>query len=386
MRQINSLLSWALQHRLGRHILFWITIYLVFTIAQSNFVSKSQDTFTIILLNIPGMLPPIIAAYFLNYYLIPKFFNRQKLILFLFLFVLSGYFICVLARIINVHIAEPLYVEGSFEQESISEILVQLPHLFTVYFPEIYLIAFAMTVLKQQKSHFEMKQRNILLEKERARSELNFLKAQIHPHFLFNTLNNLYVLSLKKSDKAPETVIKLSEILDYILYQGDDDVVPVEKEVKLLSNYIGLEQLRYGNQLKVSFIKNIEKASVKVSPLLLLPIVENAFKHGASGSLDAPLIEIELNVKDQQLFFKVFNSKNLFSKAGKINNKSGIGVSNIKRQLALTYREYNFVIQENKEDYLATLFINLESRIKKFENAPSQKQKIMSEFPELFSV
>ena len=375
MRQINYLFSQGLQHRVGRHILFWITIYLVFTVAQSSFVSKSQDTFTIILLNLPGMFPLVVAAYFLNYYLIPKFFNRQRFVSFLILFAVSAYFICVLARFINVHIAEPLYMEGGFEQESISEIVVQLPHLFTVYFPEIYLIAFAMTVLKQQKSQFEMKQRNILLEKERASSELNFLKAQIHPHFLFNTLNNLYVLSLKKSDKAPETIIKLSEILDYILYQGDDDFVSVEKEVKLLDNYIALEQLRYGNQLEVSFIKNIENASVKVSPLLLLPLVENAFKHGASGSLDAPLIQIELNIKDQQLFFKVFNTKSFCSKTVKTNNKPGIGLSNIRRQLALIYREHDFAIQESKEDYLVTLFINLESRIKEAGDGPSQEQK-----------
>ena len=330
------------------------------------------------------MVPLMIAAYFLNYYLIPKLFNRQKYISFLFLFTLSAYSICVLYRIIIVHFTEPLFKEGGFEQESIAEILVQLPHLFTVYFPEVYLIAFAMTFLKQQKSHFEMRQRNILLEKERANSELNFLKAQIHPHFLFNTLNNLYVLSLKKSDKAPETIIKLSEILDYILYQGEDDVVTVEKEVKLLDNYIALEQLRYGNQLELSFFKKIENASVAVSPLLLLPLVENAFKHGASGSLEAPLIRIELIIQDQQLSFKVFNTKSLCSKAGEASTKSGIGISNIRRQLALIYREYDFAIQEGKEDYLVTLSINLASRINESANSTSQKQKNMRESWELF--
>ncbi len=332
------------------------------------------------------MLPTVIAAYFLNYYLIPKFFNRQKFLSFFILFGVSGYFICVLARIINVYVAEPLlYREGSFEQESISEILVQLAHLVTVYFPEIYLIAFAMTVLKQQKSQLEMKQRNILLEKEKASTELHFLKAQIHPHFLFNTLNNLYVLSLKKSDKAPETVIKLSEILDYILYKGNEEIVSVEKEVKLLDNYIALEQLRYSNQLKISFVKNIENESVEVSPLLLLTIVENAFKHGASGSLDAPLIKIELIVKDQQLFFKVFNTKSLCFEADNTEIKQGIGVSNIRRQLALIYREYDFAIQESKEDYLVTLSINLKSRIQEPGSGALKKQMNMNEFPELFS-
>ncbi|WP_160164101.1 sensor histidine kinase [Nafulsella turpanensis] len=242
-----------------------------------------------------------------------------------------------------------------------------------------------MTVLKQQKSQLEMKQRNILLEKEKASTELHFLKAQIHPHFLFNTLNNLYVLSLKKSDKAPETVIKLSEILDYILYKGNEEIVSVEKEVKLLDNYIALEQLRYSNQLKISFVKNIENESVEVSPLLLLTIVENAFKHGASGSLDAPLIKIELIVKDQQLFFKVFNTKSLCFEADNTEIKQGIGVSNIRRQLALIYREYDFAIQESKEDYLVTLSINLKSRIQEPGSGALKKQMNMNEFPELFS-
>lgn len=188
---------------------------------------------------------PLIASYLLCYYLIPRLFGRKKYLSFFILFTSSAYLLSVLARIIIVHIVEPYFRIGDLEQETIGEIFVQFGSLIGNYFPKVYFIAFAMAFLKQQNVQYKIRQRNILLEKEKAETELNFLKAQLHPHSLFNTLNNLYVLCLKKSDKAPETVIKLSEILDYVLYEGDKEDVSVEKEIRLLENYIALEQLRY---------------------------------------------------------------------------------------------------------------------------------------------
>lgn len=359
MQQIDRYVNAILQHKLGRHLTFWVLIYIVFTIAQSSFESQPYDIYTIILLNIPGLIAPIIASYFLNYYLIPRYFNSKRYLEFSILFILSAYFICVFARIINVHFAEALFRQGEFYQESIFEIATQFRHLITVYFPEIYFIAFAMAVLKQQTLAFEMKQRNMLLEKEKSQTELNFLKAQIHPHFLFNTLNNLYVLTLKKSDKAPDVVEKLSEILDYILYRGRDTAVPVAKEIKLLENYVSLEKLRYGDHLKISFRKEVDDPGTSIAPLLLLSLVENAFKHGASNQLTDPIIAIELTLLNQVLHFKVFNTKGETAATEDSSYRNGIGISNIRRQLALIYSEYSFDVKEEKKSYLVMLSIKL---------------------------
>jgi two-component system LytT family sensor kinase len=137
----------------------------------------------------------------------------------------------------------------------------------------------------------------------------------------------------------------------------------VEKEIRLLDNYISLEQLRYGNTLKVSFIKQVDDLSITISPLLLLSIVENAFKHGLSGMLDEPEIRIDLRIKNQQLLFEVYNKKSSFAQADDTQYRKGIGVSNTRRQLALTYSNYSFDVQEGELDYLVRLSINLKSTI-----------------------
>lgn len=359
LKAIDELFSKGLENRWGRHLFFWITVFLVLTFARTSLDSLPYTPFSILLMNVHGMLPAIMAAYLLNYYLIPRFLNRRRFITFFLLFLCSAYAICAFARILTVYVNEPFFRQDAFEQESIGEILVEIGHLATVYFPVIYAVAFAMTFIKQQKAEMEIKERNVLLEKEKAETELNFLKAQIHPHFLFNTLNNLYVLTLKKSDKAPETVIKLSEILDYILYKGNEQTVPLEKEIKLIENYIALEKLRYGDQLRVSFHQSVDDYSMGISPMILLSMVENAFKHGASGQIDDPEISIKLSLQRGLLSFEVYNTKNENPQTDKTNYSKGVGVSNIKRQLALLYSDHQFNIREGKKEYQVNLSLNL---------------------------
>lgn len=342
-----------------RHLLFWLFILFALVIAKSASETQEQNFFSLLGRTSINLIPAVIAAYFLNFYLLPKLFHRKRYFSFFFLFVPSAYLICSFARVLNVHVTEPLFREGNFEQEPVAEIFVQFESLLTTYFPVIYFIAFSMAFIRQQKAQIKMKEKNVMLEKEKAEAELNFLKAQIHPHFLFNTLNNLYVLTLKKSDKAPETVIRLSEILDYILYKGNERAVAVEKEVQLLENYIALEQLRYGDLLKVSFTKSIDDNSIGISPLLLLSVVENAFKHGAAGQLNKPEIKIDLRLKNRQLYFRVYNTKSEFRQSGHSGYRKGIGVSNIRRQLALLFEEYNFETEEGKDFYLVKLSVNL---------------------------
>lgn len=374
MKQIHSLISRITQHRFGSHFMFWLFIFTVFFIGKTSSEAAQTNIANLILVTFLCLIVPLIASYLLCYYLIPELFGRKKYFSFFILFTSSTYLLCVLARIIIVHGVEPLIRVGAFEQESIGEIFVQLGPLIGNFFPRVYFIAFAMAFLRQQKAQHEIKQRNVLLEKEKAETELNFLKAQLHPHFLFNTLNNLYVLTLKKSDRAPETVVKLSEILDYVLYEGNKEALSVEKEVRLLDNYISLEQLRYGNTLKVNFTKEIDDLSIKISPLLLLSIVENAFKHGLSDILDEPEIRITLSIKDQHLSFEVYNKKSIFAQADDTHYRKGIGVSNTRRQLALTYSDYYFDVREGEQDYLVRLTINLKSTIQSSVNQSSTKK------------
>lgn len=170
-------------------------------------------------------------------------------------------------------------------------------------------------------------------------------------HFLFNTLNNLYALALKKSDKTPEVIAKLSEILDYILYQCKDNYVPLEKEIELLENYISLEKVRYGNRVEVIFDKDLHD-NLKIAPLILLTFVENAFKHGISQELEKGNIHISISAREDTIVFKLSNSKPLTSISSEEIDKKSIGMKNIIKQLDLLYSNtYDLNISESNSDY-----------------------------------
>ena len=224
----------------------------------------------------------------------------------------------------------------------------------------MYLPVFLVVSVKLIKERFEEKNRQEILQKEKVTAELNFMKAQIHPHFLFNTLNNLYVLTLQKSDKASETVLKLSEMLDYMLYKCNSNRVTIGEEVQLIQNYINLEQLRYGDRLEVVFNMNIDSDQTQIAPLILVSLIENAFKHGASGSVAAPKIAIEFRVEKNELQFSIYNTKPGQAQKDETNFKKGIGLKNIKNQLSLIYPERHILeIKETKESYLVNLTIQL---------------------------
>ncbi|MCF7567944.1 histidine kinase [Sabulilitoribacter arenilitoris] len=183
--------------------------------------------------------------------------------------------------------------------------------------------------------------------------ELNYLKMQIHPHFLFNTLNTLYGFALKKADKTPEMILKLSNLLDYLLYQIDKPFVLLVTEINHIKDYIELEKMRFNNTLKVNFKYNNIPETTKIAPMLLLPFIENSFKHGSlkNGLLD---IKIDLNCDNDKVCFKIENS---FNKSTQTSN--GIGLENIKKRLDLLYKDnYNLNISDSKGVFKVTLNLN----------------------------
>jgi two-component system LytT family sensor kinase len=199
----------------------------------------------------------------------------------------------------------------------------------------------------------------LLIEKQQA--ELNYLKSQTNPHFLFNTLNNIYSLSRDKSDLAPESILRLSKILRYMLYDAGGPFIAIEQELKIITDYIALEKLRYDESLRVSFSNNIEDMKQALPPLLLMPLVENAFKHGVSETRTDPFVDIHLSVNNRQLLFLVKNSTGEFLE--KPGVKENIGLSNLRRQLELLYGDYNLVVQHSDAGFSATLKINLASHV-----------------------
>lgn len=212
----------------------------------------------------------------------------------------------------------------------------------------IFSVVFLASLIKLFKHWFTMQQQNQKLINEKLKSELEFLKSQVHPHFLFNTLNSLYALTLKKSEKSPDVVLKLSEILDYMLYQSQSDFILLQNEVKLIENYIDLEKLRYGPRIRFELNISGDLEDRKIAPLILFPFVENSIKHGISKNKAEGYIELNLHADSTQLYFELKNSMPE-DKSEKPDSNGGLGLKNVKERLSLVYNE-NYSLEINKTD------------------------------------
>ncbi|MCB2208437.1 MAG: histidine kinase [Bacteroidetes bacterium] len=211
----------------------------------------------------------------------------------------------------------------------------------------------------QEKQRIEKDKMEIELKLRE--SELKFLKAQIHPHFLFNTLNNLYGLTLEKSDLASEVVVKLSEMLDYILYECNENLVPLEKEIKLLENYIALEKIRHDESLDIALSIDGRLKNLKIAPLILLPFVENAFKHGMSKQADRKWLHININIEYHYLKYAVSNSKEVGEVTAN-EPSEGIGLENLRKRLVLQYKNgFKLNIKNDGSEFKAYLELKLAS-------------------------
>jgi two-component system LytT family sensor kinase len=216
-------------------------------------------------------------------------------------------------------------------------------------------------IVRHVYDHVQLRQMTQKLRIEKQEAELNYLRSQTNPHFLFNTLNNIYALSRDKSNLAPESIMRLSKILRYMLYETSGEYVAIEQELKIISDYIALEQLRYDESLQVNFNYDVEDMKQALPPLLLVPLVENAFKHGVSETRSRPFIDIHLSVKQRQLKLLVKNSTE--TAAGEVKVKENIGLSNLRRQLELLYKDYELSVQQGEMKFTATLKINLASHV-----------------------
>jgi sensor histidine kinase YesM len=196
---------------------------------------------------------------------------------------------------------------------------------------------------------------------EKQEAELHYLKSQTNPHFLFNTLNNIYSLARDKSDLAPESILRLSKILRFMLYETGGEYIAIEQEIKIISDYIALEKLRYDDSLRINFDHNIEDMKQALPPLLLIPLVENAFKHGVSETRSQPFVDIHLSVHQRQLAFVVKNSAETFPGEGSV--KESIGLSNLRRQLELLYSDYDLSVQQRESVFTVALKVNLTSHV-----------------------
>jgi len=368
----DSILQFHKKNRWLSHVIFWVAVLLV-SIRSSQYHDGKEGTFSFELITDSLYeLPEIAAAYILTYLVVPLFFYRKRYVMGVAAFLASSYAICVIARIIIVKICEPLAGIPPKAFETYPEILTDLPKLLYDYFFQIFAFAFVFMCLKVLKDQLEIQKRTLTLEKQKAETELKLLKTQLNPHFLFNTLNNIYSLSFTSSPATSESIARLADILDHILYRCDAQYVPLSAEIALLKNYIELEKLRYDKRLTVNFEASIDH-EVAIAPLILLSLVENAFKHGASDDTGAPEIDISLEVTHRQFIFKIRNSI-----ADQVNDahkpaEGRIGLNNLRKQLDLVYdKDYTLDVARRHTTFEVSLIIDL-----KHQKAGYEKSKML---------
>lgn len=335
--------------RLFLHLVFLATVYyILFIIFKVNSPAVKMD-YIYPALFLLTLLP---VTYINLEWLIPSVAGRKKWALYiLILFTL---------------IALSVWLNTSFF-EHWSAIL--LPNLFFIsYYTwwEILLFVVGLigisTLLKLSKSWLtmaELQQKLLQVEKENIDIELKALKSQINPHFLFNTLNSIYSLSLDKDERLPDTVLKMSAIMRYYLYESKEDVVPIRKEIQVLNDYIDLQQIRSSEKLHIKRNIAVNGENKCIAPLLLLTFVENAFKHGAKATTGDSYIDIDIALKDDNFYFSIRNNKGVVDNLP-VNQYSGVGLQNVKRRLELMYpSNYELQTNDSPTEYSVSLKLHL---------------------------
>jgi len=295
----------------------------------------------------------VLATYYTAYLLLPKLLYPRKYVVFISLFLLGAFGAILLQRFILYEVSYPYFLGREAESP-----FWQINWFYS--FTNIYLVVFAVSGFKLLQRNFKEEKNLQELNEKRVEAELKFLKAQVHPHFLFNTLNNLYALTLDKSPKSSEVVLKLSELLNYMLYECNEPTILVSKEIKLIENYLSLETIRYQDSLSLDFKVTGEIAAKKIAPMLLLPFVENAFKHGVSRLNKGAKVMVNLHIQEDELHFQVSNSKPAESQVDPAGYTEGIGLKNVKRRLELIYpNRHEMLFQPTDREFVVFLKLKL---------------------------
>jgi two-component system LytT family sensor kinase len=343
--------------RYFRHIAFWLAQYVFWVFWATGFFIDLKNWWEYINWNIKlhgYFVLDMSYTYLVVYYFSPKYLITKRFLKFsigVFILTIFTYILYILYR---------FWYEDLIQFPKVEQL--RITWFFSMNFISIGppVICAMFLTLKMLKNFYIKMEEKRSLTKENVDAEHQLLKAQIHPHFLFNTLNNIYSFSLNKSSKAGEMVLQLSDIMKYMINDCEDELVPLNIELKIIEDYIGLEKERYGNRLnmQIEIVGNYENKII--APLLLIPFVENSFKHGTSQVLKDPWIKLFIQADEDVLHFTLTNSKPTDET---VHKKHGIGLKNVKKRLALLYPEKHYLqIESTAHTFTVNMQIPLEQK------------------------
>lgn len=360
------ILSDERKYRIYRHLLFWGIWGFWFGLVREfnpkflkdtghlpNIFQSMAEAFLL-------LLPQAIVVYPFLYFILPRYVFTGKYI--------KASFWVIILLIITISVSASLLIYIPWHK------VIWIPSQTAIFqgastslkFMLAYLSAMqgALTAValaasfKMFKYYYLKNLRNLQLQKENTAAQMQLLTAQVHPHFLFNTLNNIYSQTQLESPIGSKMIMGLSDMLRYILYEGQKSLVPLSQELSMISEYINLERIRYSNKLDVHVLIPTKTENLYIAPLLLLPFVENCFKHGTSKVLRRPWVNLTVEIRDNILVMKLMNGK-VAAPLG-VQNKEGIGINNVRQRLELLYPgKYDLQIREEAEVYVVDLRVEL---------------------------
>jgi len=331
------------------HILFWLIIYIIY-LTQYLFnersdtlrhqFSTSERAVTVFF----HLIAVIAVSYFSTIRVLPFLLDKKQILRGIVELCIGIYTIAILNRVLVIYVLEPILGDNFGQQESMSKILSQFSILFNYYIISIVsgALPFIIFYLLIDRQRILRKQAEI--EKEKISARLEALKAQINPHFLFNTLNNIYSLAIQQSTETAPTIDRLSQLLDYLLYRCNANYVSLENEIRFIRNYLDLGKMRFGDRLSIQFSHETDQ-QYNIAPLLLVPVIENMFKHGAEQTTGPIVFCIILKAENNQLTLMTTNNFML-----RENKDAGIGLSNLKQRLEILFpNRYLLRVTEKNE-------------------------------------
>lgn len=338
--------------RIGIHLFFWSIVYMFirFETNQNNYYSD-QTLFELIVLR--DFLICVFSHYFIIVFIIPKLLNARW-IPSLLLLILAYIIVHTMSYWSNQLLL--FYFENAGMKKALGKYYFKVPFIIGMFSPitvyynyAVYGFNTAITiVVKVSKDIFQSRIRNTALEKENLKLEMDFLKAQVNPHFLFNTLNNVYSLIIDKDEAAANILIKLSDLMRYTLYETNTDKILLSRELKFIEDYIALEKIRHQRKVKIELNQKGNTGNLMIPPLILITFVENAFKHGVNNTIEASWIKITIEVENNTLKFDVLNSKP--KKLREETMQGGIGVVNVQKRLKNLYPQNHSLSIKNQAD------------------------------------
>jgi hypothetical protein len=376
MSQHDFIFSNSIRHRIARHAAFWFASYIfyiiTFYIPHSVFPAWNTEKFAAhsarlgvaqwlwwrIFNSTISLIPVVAFAYTIIYFVLPRYvFNKRNIFITTALLVLAiiatfiiNYYCAYLItwNLVRINPARPMLGPDVLLKLAAEEVLFSYP-----------IVAGFAVIIKMMKQGWLKRQETEQIAREKTKTELQILKGQIHPHFLFNTLNNIYFFTLTFPHQAVEMLTKLTSLLRYIINDCAHHLVPLEKELEMIQDYVALEKSRYGERLKVTIEIKGDYTGKMISPLLLIPLVENSFKHGASKMLEHPWVNLHITVDGLSLLFLLSNSRP--DVKGMDDRSRHIGLRNVKKRLQLLYPgTHELNIEEGTKSFEVFMKIRLE--------------------------